>query len=107
MERGGSRKPQLETRGTLTIPLSDLARRLESEPEFFAYALARYRERMGMTPEQARHLLGLDERQMTRLALCRLPRGDNFVADVMEVANDMNINPEALAAVVLAATGEE
>ncbi len=70
-------------------PLTGLARRLQSDPRFMAYALAVYQEQEGLEEEELAQALGIMPEMLSRLALCKRPddRSPEFAAQVREIAD--------------------
>ncbi|MGH9766424.1 MAG: hypothetical protein ACREAB_03240 [Blastocatellia bacterium] len=78
------------TRDATNKPLlMGLARRLQSDPRFMAYALAVYQEQEGLEEEELAQALGIMPEMMSRLALCRRPdsQSPEFAAQVREIAD--------------------
>jgi hypothetical protein len=71
------------------LRLESLARRLETDPRFMAYALALYRRQEGLEVEELAQYLGLIPEMMARMALCLLPdtRSPLFAEQVREIAD--------------------
>lgn len=69
--------------------LTRLARRLQSDPRFMAYALAVYCEQEGIDEEELAQVLGIMPEMMSRLALCKRPddRSPEFAAQAREIAD--------------------
>jgi len=72
-----------------------LVRRAESDPNFVAFAVAAWRQRMSPAPEE---LLGCAHEDLWRVALARAPTdGPKFSSDVRRIATALNISESGLA----------
>ncbi|MGH3714557.1 MAG: hypothetical protein ACRDT4_14015 [Micromonosporaceae bacterium] len=71
------------------------ANRARGRAGFLGYDLAAYQELTGHDPLQR---LGIDERRLARLALCRTPRhGPRFGHDVLAISAQVEVDPVSLA----------
>jgi hypothetical protein len=85
--------------------LAALATRLEGNPEFMAYALARYQSRHGISREDLSWQLGLTIEGFVKLALCRRPDSTSgeFDRRVKDLSEYTRGNPHTLARVIKSA----
>jgi hypothetical protein len=85
--------------------LAALARRLEGNPEFMAYALARYQSRQGISREDLSWELGLTSEGLIKLALCRRPDANSgdFERRVKHLSEYTRGNSNTLARVIKSA----
>ena len=80
--------------------LNRLSARARADSAFLANVLARYTQAGGPVAGSLREHLRLTPRDFQRLGLYLRPRPDHFEEDVRTTANDFNIDPHQLAAVV-------
>jgi hypothetical protein len=78
--------------------LAGLARRVEGDPFFLAFALAGYARSRGLDDAGLAAALGCRPEDLPMLRLCRAPRPDppDFRADVTAVAGRFGIDPATL-----------
>ena len=69
----------------------------ESQPFFVASRLAMYASSHGINEAELADLLRCEIGQLSRLAFCRVPTGDAFVAEVRRIAEFVPCEPDALA----------
>jgi hypothetical protein len=89
--------------------LKSLARRLEIDPRFMAYALAQYQLQEGIEVEGLTQSLGLMPEMLTRLALCLRPdcRSPQFAAQLREIADYTLADEGSLANLLRQVSGME
>lgn len=82
--------------------LAALARRVESDPGFLAFALADYARANGLTDSALAERLGCSPERLPAIRLCRMPRSapSQFQADVDRIADAFHINAAVIAEAV-------
>jgi hypothetical protein len=77
-----------------------LAGRVEDDPFFLGSALARFARSEQLDRHGLAQALGCDEGRLSRLALCRRPRGETFWEDACRIAARFDLHPDTIAEVV-------
>lgn len=79
-----------------------LARRLESESDFLASALAIYAQAENLSDEGLARRLGCEQSRLAAIRLCRMPRGSqpHFRQDIGRIADAFHIDALVLAEAV-------
>lgn len=79
--------------------LADLIPRVVDDPGFVAWALDQYRRSEGITEDELRARLKVDERSYTRLNLCEMPVNDpaHFARHVQEISDYTGVDAAFLA----------
>ena len=86
----------------MTSRTESLARRVQVDPDFFAFALADYARSEDLNDSALASQLGVDAQQLTRLRLCLKPRPDpgHFQADIDRIASAFGVPDDLLLAIV-------
>jgi hypothetical protein len=80
--------------------MAHVAQRASARPEYLGWILTRYATQERLTEEALAQRLGLEGRDLPRLALCLRPRAAHFAIDVRQISAKFNIDPVTLAAIV-------
>jgi len=80
--------------------IAHLADRVRADPFFLASALDVYARSEGIGDAALAERLGCEVETLARLALCRRPAAERFLADVEAIAERFGIDATELAAVV-------
>jgi hypothetical protein len=77
-----------------------MAERARREPGYVGHVFAAYQARAGLDEAGLLRELGCDRDQLWRLALCRVPRPEQFVADLDQITARTGVDPLGLARIL-------